>query len=103
ETPRSRVCGGTLPPGRRLVAGWGGVIVWAILLAHAAQAQYVERRSLNTSGGVTFTGNTLGLSKETSANAPGTDDSIGTFITVDMSQQDGTYPPATTTDRAAPP
>jgi hypothetical protein len=64
-------------------------VVAALLLAVDARAQYLERRSLNTTGAVTFTGNTLGLSKATSTNGLGTEDSIGTFISTDPSQRDG--------------
>ncbi len=75
-----------------------GLCAVTILIAAPASAQYLQRRSVNTSGGVVFTGNTLGLSKATSANGPGTEDSIGTFITVDLTQEEGTYPPGTTGD-----
>ena len=34
-------------------------------------------------GGITITGNTLGLSKEFNANGPGTEGSIGTYISLD--------------------
>lgn len=83
---------------RRLQA-IGSLAVAAILVAATtAHAQYLQRRSINTTGAVTFTGNTLGLSKATSANGPGTEDSIGTFITTNTALQDGTYPPGTTGD-----
>src|SRR5262245_21433492 len=67
-------------------------------MAADADAQYLQRRSLNTTGAVVFTGNTLGLSKATSSNGPGTEDCIGTFISTDLSQKDGSYPAGTTGD-----
>ncbi len=71
----------------------------AVVLGFAtssANAQYVNRYSTITSGAVTFTGNTLRLSKGT--NTPGTNGSIGTFITNDTSIRDNTYPLGTTAD-----
>ncbi len=76
----------------------GALAIAIALCATDAGAQYLQRRSVNTTGAITLTGNTLGLSKATNANAPGTGDSIGTFISVDTSLQDGTYPPGTTGD-----
>jgi MYXO-CTERM domain-containing protein len=46
------------------------------------------RFSQTAAGGVVATGNTLGLSKELDANGPGTEDSIGTFITLDQQSMD---------------
>ena len=66
--------------------------------AGSANAQYVNRFSTITGGAITFTGNTLGLSKATNTNAPGTNGSIGTFISTNTSLQDGTYPVGTTAD-----
>ncbi|MEC0249510.1 Ig-like domain-containing protein, partial [Paenibacillus chitinolyticus] len=59
---------------------------------------FINRYSITTNGAITFTGNTLGLSKQNNANAPGTAHSIGTFTTVHTSLQDGTYPLGTTSD-----
>ncbi len=54
-----------------------------VTLAFASEALGQSLRfSTTAAGGVTATGNTLGLSKETSANGPGTRDSIGTFLTL---------------------
>ncbi|MCK5153121.1 MAG: hypothetical protein KAQ93_02080 [Spirochaetales bacterium] len=39
-------------------------------------------------GGLVLTGNTLGLSKENAANGPGTEDSIGTFISYNQTSID---------------
>lgn len=59
------------------------------LLAWSAAAQAQDIRfSDTTEGGIAITGNTLGLSKERSANGPGTADSIGTFISADANQSD---------------
>ncbi len=64
--------------------------------AEAAWAVYINRYSTTNRGAVTFTGNTLGLSKQNNVNAPGTADSIGTFITTNLGSRDGTYPFGTT-------
>ncbi|WP_019912177.1 DUF7507 domain-containing protein [Paenibacillus sp. HW567] len=57
---------------------------------------FVERYSINENGAVTFTGNTLGLSRSETTGVPGTVDSIGAYITTNTAQQFGTYPPGTT-------
>ncbi|WP_068606939.1 tandem-95 repeat protein [Paenibacillus swuensis] len=57
---------------------------------------FITRYNTTTNGAITFTGNSLGLSKLNNANAPGTAHSIGTFITVDTSLRDNTYPLGTT-------
>lgn len=55
-----------------------------------AGAVYVKRYTTIANGAVTFTGNTLGLSKQNDANAPGTAHSIGAFITTNTAVRDGT-------------
>ena len=50
-------------------------------LTTAATAQQL-RFTTTAPGGVVATGNTLGLSKDTNLNGPGTRDSIGTFLTL---------------------
>ncbi len=68
-----------------------------LLLNQPAAAQNYLLRYVNTaSGAVTFTGNTLGLAKQSGQNQPGTLDSIGTFITLNTNFQVGTYPKGTT-------
>ncbi|KAF3362071.1 hypothetical protein PHSC3_001382 [Chlamydiales bacterium STE3] len=57
---------------------------------------YIERYNTTDNGGITFTGNTLGLSKATNQNNPGSVDSIGAYITTDLSKKVGNYPPGTT-------
>ncbi|MBK6518332.1 MAG: hypothetical protein IPM79_17635 [Polyangiaceae bacterium] len=70
----------------RLVAA--AALLGAIALAPAA-AQAQELRFTDTRpGNVIATGNSLGLSKQTGANGPGTADSIGTFTTLDTSSFD---------------
>lgn len=59
---------------------------------------FVLRYSSNDTGAITFTGNTLGLSRSSTPGAPGTLDIIGAFVTVDTNLQYGTYPPGTTPD-----
>ncbi|SDE23852.1 conserved repeat domain-containing protein [Paenibacillus sp. UNCCL117] len=56
----------------------------------------VVRATVNATGAITFTGNTLGLSRGATAGVPGTIDSIGAFVTVDTSSRYGTYPFGTT-------
>ena len=58
--------------------------------------RYVRRFQDTARGGMTFVGNTLGLSGTTSA--PTATDDVGVFVTTDTSLQVGTYPPGTTTD-----
>ncbi|MEO6688808.1 MAG: hypothetical protein ABIS07_12115, partial [Dokdonella sp.] len=66
-------------------------------LVEPSFAAYVNRYANTTRGGLTFTGNTLGLGRGT-ATAPGTQDSIGAFTTINTALQVGTYPAGTTAD-----
>ncbi|MBD8497571.1 DUF11 domain-containing protein [Paenibacillus arenosi] len=59
---------------------------------------FVVRYSDNQRGAITFTGNTLGLSRSDTVGVPGTLDSIGAFTTVDTSLRFGTYPFGTTSN-----
>lgn len=61
---------------------------------------FIQRYSDVKKGGITLTGNTLGLSKASNQNAPGTEGSIGAFISLDTSMQVGTFPAGTTLDYA---
>ncbi|MCK6073735.1 DUF11 domain-containing protein [Paenibacillus silvae] len=56
----------------------------------------VVRSTVNATGAITFTGNTLGLSRSDTAGVPGTQDSIGGFTTTNTSLTYGTYPAGTT-------
>lgn len=56
----------------------------------------IVRATFNATGAITFTGNTLGLSRSTTAGTPGTQDSIGAFTTTNTSSVYGTYPAGTT-------
>ena len=56
------------------------------------EGAYINRFNTTANGGITFTGNTLGLSKFPGENNPGTADSLGAFITTDPTQQVG-FPP----------
>lgn len=56
----------------------------------------VVRSTVNATGAITFTGNTLGLSRSETAGVPGTQDSIGGFTTTNSTVQYGTYPLGTT-------
>ncbi|WP_449601318.1 DUF7507 domain-containing protein [Paenibacillus sp. Marseille-Q9583] len=56
----------------------------------------VVRATINATGAITFTGNTLGLSRSDTVGVPGTQDSIGGFTTVNTSSIFGTYPSGTT-------
>ncbi len=55
---------------------------------------YILRYSTTDNGGISYTGNTLGLTKAAGKNTPGTDDSIGVFITTKqpLPPPVGTYP-----------
>jgi large repetitive protein len=70
------------------------------LFAGTADAAYQQRFSTIANGGLTFTGNTIGLNKASNANAPGTAGAIGTFITTNTALVDGTYPAGTTANWA---
>ncbi|QSF47685.1 DUF11 domain-containing protein [Paenibacillus tianjinensis] len=56
----------------------------------------VVRATINATGAITFTGNTLGLSRSDTAGVPGTQDSIGAFSTVNTASTFGSYPAGTT-------
>ncbi|WP_150267348.1 DUF7507 domain-containing protein [Paenibacillus tepidiphilus] len=56
----------------------------------------VVRATVNATGAITFTGNTLGLSRSGTTGVPGTEDSIGAFSTVNTASVFGTYPAGTT-------
>lgn len=68
----------------------------AVLMVASPAYANILRYSKTTQGGIAVTGNTLGLSKATGDNGPGTRDSIGTFITLDQTSFD-TFPAATGT------
>lgn len=57
---------------------------------------FIQRFSDVKKGGITFTGNTLGLSKAQNQNAPGTEGSIGAFTSLNNALQVGTFPAGTT-------
>ncbi len=85
--------------------GWIGIVLALIWSVSSADAAYTLRKSVITSGAITFTGNTLGLNKVVGGNSQGTANSIGTFITTNTALQDipatGTgpaYPLGTTAD-----
>ncbi|WP_440961802.1 DUF7507 domain-containing protein [Paenibacillus nitricinens] len=56
----------------------------------------VVRATINATGAITFTGNTLGLSRSDTVGVPGTLDSIGGFTSVNTTSIFGTYPNGTT-------
>ncbi|QJD83016.1 DUF11 domain-containing protein [Cohnella herbarum] len=57
---------------------------------------FVNRFFLNDNGAITYTGNTLGLSRSNTVAVPGTVDSIGAFVTTDTTMTFGAYPAGTT-------
>ena len=57
---------------------------------------FIQRYSTIRKGSISFTGNTLGLSKRTNLNQSGTLGSIGAFISLDNSLQVNTFPTGTT-------
>jgi uncharacterized repeat protein (TIGR01451 family) len=83
------------PIGSKFVA-W---LLPALLLLGAlpnAQAVYSNRFATTTNGAMTFVGNTLGLDGSGTAGLPGTQGSIGAFISTNTALQVGTFPPGTT-------
>jgi len=60
----------------------GATVVAGVVTANDARAETVLRFSVTTGGGIVGTGNSLGLSKELDLNGPGTEDSVGTFMTL---------------------
>jgi large repetitive protein len=56
----------------------------------------IVRSTVNATGAITFTGNTLGLSRSEVSAVPGTADSIGAFVTTNTALRYGTYPFGTT-------
>ncbi|MDN3506887.1 MAG: hypothetical protein P0S96_06625 [Simkaniaceae bacterium] len=69
------------------------------IFCHALNGAYVHRHTAAAQrGGMTFTGNTLGLSKQRNENRAGTSDAIGAYTTVDTSLQVSNFPPGTTLD-----
>ena len=73
-------------------------LIISIAIPLPSYAAYVKRYTTIANGGMTYTGNALGLSKASSSNAPGTNGSIGTFSTTNTSLTDGTYPAGTTSN-----
>ena len=57
---------------------------------------FLQRYSEIRTGGITFIGNTLGLSKQSNTNNAGTQGSIGAFISLDNSLQVNNFPNGTT-------
>ncbi len=70
----------------------------AVVCATPLHAAYIKRYTTIANGGMTYTGNTLGLSKATNSNQPGTNGAIGAFITTDTSLKVGNFPAGTTLD-----
>nr|WP_202113169.1 DUF11 domain-containing protein [Paenibacillus sp. MMS18-CY102] len=61
----------------------------------------VTRATFNATGAITFTGNTLGLSRSDTVGVPGTEDSIGAFSTTNTSSTYLSYPAGTTSAYAS--
>lgn len=57
---------------------------------------FILRSSFTERGAMTFTGNTLGLSKGLGTNTAGVEDSIGAFTSLNLGLQVPTFPPGTT-------
>lgn len=86
------------------LTGLAALSLASLLASPAAQAAPELRYQTTARGRVITTGNTLGLSKSIDENAPGTADSIGTFISLDPTSIDdspvGTVPWALGTTNA---
>src|SRR5262249_59940431 len=94
----------------RRTARWRGaaLVMVTLVRATAVHAQtcspsvtcpasgYCTRFTCITNGAITFTGNTLGLSKASNLNQPGTSDAIGAFTTTNTALQVGMFPAGTT-------
>lgn len=65
-----------------------------IISSFNLNAVYILRYSTTDNGGISYTGNTLGLTKATGQNNPGISDAIGTFITTQqpLPTPVGSYP-----------
>lgn len=77
------------------------LMIFCLLLTFFApplHAAYVKRYTTIANGGMTYTGNTLGLDKASNSNQPGTSGSIGAFITTNTALKVGNYPSGTTLD-----
>jgi large repetitive protein len=70
--------------------------VSGLLNVQTVSAAYQLRYSTITTGAMTFTGNTLGLSKAVNTSMPSTSGGIGAFITTNTALRDGAYPFGTT-------
>jgi MYXO-CTERM domain-containing protein len=85
----------------RALIPFGSLLVGCFASTAAAQEL---RFSETAPGGITATGNTLGLSKQENLNGPGIRDSIGTFLTLGNGSDDmpqnlaNPWPPGTTYD-----
>ncbi len=81
----------------RLVQGVSSSLVFCFLiLTTSLHSTYTSVYSINTNGGISYTGNTLGLNKTSNQNNPGTSGSIGAFITLNTGSQVNSYPAGTT-------
>src|SRR5512139_2095434 len=68
-----------------------GLVGLGLLASGAALgAPPILRFETTQPGNVVATGNTLGLAKQFGLNGPGTEDAIGTFITLDTTSVDDT-------------
>lgn len=74
--------------------GISALVALLTLTAAASAAAQQLRFSTTAPGGVVATGNTLGLSKDTGLNGPGTRDSIGTFLSLGNTVDDVPQNPA---------
>ena len=57
----------------------------------------MQRQVVTTHGAITFVGNSLGLNKDSTLDAPGASGSLGTFTTIDTNQRDNPQWPLGTT------
>ncbi|MCX5852543.1 MAG: DUF11 domain-containing protein [Deltaproteobacteria bacterium] len=76
------------------------VFILVSAIPSSSYAAYINRYSVTTTGGMTYTGNALGLSHRagyTDDNRPGTAGSIGTFSTTNSSTRENSYWPYGTT------
>lgn len=72
------------------------LFILSCFLSFPSEAAYIPVYSTTDNGGISWTGNTLGLNKTTNLNEPGIAGSIGAFTTIDPKLQVGSFPLGTT-------
>lgn len=82
----------------RLMKCFFCLLVLLYSFSASLEAAYISVYTTVNNGAISFTGNTLGLNKTANQNNPGTNGSIGAFITTDTMLKVFNYPFGTTLD-----